>query len=65
MTQAKNYLELFDGGHKEQAQELTENMSISKLQDWKNESTVFIFGDESAIFTSGSEFRLAMEDETK
>ena len=65
MTQAKNYLELFNGGHKKQAHELTENLSISKLQDWKNESTVFIFDDESAIFTSGSEFRLAKKAETK
>ena len=65
MTQAQNYLELFDGGHKNQARKLTENMSISKLQNWKNESTVFVFDDESAIFTSGSEFRLAKKDETK
>jgi hypothetical protein len=63
MTQAQNYKELFDGGYKKQACELTENMSISKLQDWKNESTVFVFADESAIFTSGSDFRLATENE--
>jgi len=65
MTQAQNYKELFDGGYKDQAQKLTENMSISKLQDWENESTIFIFEDDSAIFTSNSEFRLATEDETK
>ena len=65
MTQAQNCLALFDGGHKNQARKLTENMSISKLHDWENESTVFIFADDSAIFTSGADFRLATEDETK
>lgn len=63
MTQAQNYKELFDGGYKDQARDLTENMSISKLQDWKNESTVFVFADDSAIFTCGSDFRIATENE--
>lgn len=63
MTQAQNYKELFDGGYKDQARDLTENMSVSKLQDWQNESTVFVFADDSAIFTSGSDFRIATENE--
>ena len=59
MTQAQNYVILFDGGNKDQARELAENMSVSELQDWENESTVFIFEDGSAVFTSGPEFRVA------
>lgn len=59
MTQAQNYVFLFEGGNKNQARELAENMSVSELQDWENESTVFIFEDSSAVFTSGSDFRVA------
>lgn len=56
MTQAQNYVILFEGGNKEQARELAENMSISQEQDWENENTVFTFEDGSRIYSSGPEF---------
>jgi hypothetical protein len=59
MTQAQNYVILFDGGNKDQARKLAENMSIIQEQTCENESTVFIFDDSSAVFTSGPEFRVA------
>jgi len=62
MTQAENYVILFDGGNKDQARQLAENMSISKEQDWENESTVFTFEDGSSIYASGPEFRLIKDD---
>jgi len=58
-SQASNYAAIFDSGNKDQARKLAENMSLSKLQDWENESTVFVFEDGSAVFASGSEFRVA------
>ena len=63
MTQAENYQILFDGGYKRQAEESAENMSVWKTQDWEKEISVFGFADGSAVFSSGSEFRVASEDE--
>ena len=59
MTHAQNYIMMFEVGNKDQARKLAENMSIGQEQNWENESTVFIFEDGSAVFTSGLEFRLA------
>lgn len=59
MTQAQNYVIIFEAGNKEQAFELAENMSIGQEENRENESTVFIFEDGSAVFTSGLEFRVA------
>ncbi|WOI43798.1 hypothetical protein [Acidovorax sp. BLS4] len=63
MTQAENYEILFDGGNRDQARQLAENMSVWTEQDWENEVTIFGFEDGSAIFTSGAEFRQATADE--
>lgn len=63
MTQAQNYATLFEAGHEAQATELANNMSIHIEQDWDAESTVYIFDDESGIYTSGSEFRVATHKE--
>lgn len=63
MTQAENYAILFDGGNKKQATELAENMSLWRVQDWSNESTIFGFEDDSAVYSSVAEFREATAEE--
>lgn len=63
MTQAQNYTTLFESGYDEQAIKLANNMSIRIEQDWDAESTIYIFDDESGIYTSGSEFRVATHKE--
>lgn len=63
MTQAENYVILFDGGNAAQAEKLAENMCLWKTQDWANEATVFGFEDGSAIYASGPEFRCATSAE--
>jgi hypothetical protein len=65
MSQAENFAILFDTGHKDQSRELAINMSVTLIQDWNNESTVFVFDDGSGIYTSGSEFRVATKQETE
>lgn len=63
MSQAENYEKLFQAGNKKQAAELANGMSIRTEQDWKNETTIFIFEDGSAVFASGPEFRQATSKE--
>lgn len=63
MTQAENYTKLYDGGYKDQAYRLADNMSIRSIQDWEKGETLFIFSDESAIFWSEQEFHIATQDE--
>lgn len=63
MRTAENLQILHDGGCKTQAETQAENLSIWKTQNWKNETTVFGFPDESAIFSSCQEFREATKAE--
>lgn len=63
MKTAENLQLLHEGGYKAQAETQAENLSIWKTQDWKNETTVLGFPDESAIFSSGQEFRSATKQE--
>jgi hypothetical protein len=63
MNQASDFVTLYEAGHVGQAYTLASNMSISVIQDWVNESTVFLFDDNSAIFASGPDFREATSEE--
>lgn len=65
MSKAECFVILYQSGSKSQAERLSKSWSIAEIQDWENEATVFVFEDGSAVYMSGSEFRVATQSEAE
>lgn len=63
MTQAENFVAIYEGGNRRQALELANNLSTWVEEDPKTGSKVFALWDASAVYTKGDVFRVATKED--